>query len=367
MIRRSTAAGPDLRETVGQVAEPFTGWPLDELGLVEDASVRGRHVTVKVGVLLSARGYQERLRDAIEAAVRPLAGVHALDLELVPPTDGTRANLARRMREACPRPGGIGSPTQVYAVGSGKGGVGKSTVTANLAVALARTGKRVAVLDADVWGYSIPHLFGLREAPIALKGLMLPPAAHGVTLMSIGFFVSEDEPVVWRGPMLQKALEQLLQDVCWGNPDVLLVDLPPGTGDVPLSVLELLPDAALLLVSTPQRAATTVAARIGRMAADSRMPLAGVVENMSGSVFGSGGGQDLAESLDTTLLGQIPLDESLRVADDEGVPLMATDPHCATSAALASTAAALPRTRRSLAGRSLPLFVTSGTAPENQH
>ncbi|WP_238384728.1 Mrp/NBP35 family ATP-binding protein [Segeticoccus rhizosphaerae] len=319
-----------------------------------------RHrATVRVWVLLSERTYQERLRDVIEVAVRPLPGVRALDLELTPLTDAARANLARRLRESHGRPGALGSRTRIYAVGSGKGGVGKSTVTANLAVALARTGQKVAVLDADVWGYSVPQLFGLHEAPVALQGLMLPPAAHGVSLMSIGFFVSPDEPVVWRGPMLQKALEQLLDDVYWGDPDVLLVDLPPGTGDVPLSVLQLLPDAALLLVTTPQAAATTVAARIGRMALDSRMPLAGVVENMTGSVFGSGGGAELAKTLGTTLLGQIPLDEDLRRGGDDGIPLVAADPIGTTASVLTATAAALPQTRRSLAGRSLPLFVTS--------
>jgi len=344
---------------VGRVADPFTGWPLDDLGLVEDASVHGHHAAVRITVLLSDQGYQERLRDAVEAAVSPLAGIHALDLELIPPTDGGRAALSRRLRDRHTRPGTLGSQTQVYAVGSGKGGVGKSTVTANLAVALARQGRRVAVLDADVWGYSVPQLFGLHEAPVALSGLMLPPAAHGVSLMSIGFFVSEDEPVIWRGPMLQKALEQLLHDVCWGDLDVLLVDLPPGTGDVPLSILELLPDAALLLVTTPQRAATTVAARIGRMAADSRMPLAGVVENMTGPVFGSGGGDELAHTLGTTVLGRIPLDERLRESGDAGSPLTAADPSHPVAVAMSSAAAALPRTRRSLAGRHLPLSVTA--------
>ncbi len=348
-----------LREAVGGVADPFVGWTLDHLDLVEEATLHRHRAVVRLRVLLSDRGYQERLRDAVEAAVRPLPDVRSLDLELVPLADGERANLARSLRERHVRPGAFGSHTRVYAVGSGKGGVGKSTVTANLAVALARAGQRVAVLDADVWGYSVPQLFGLQEAPVALKGLMLPPSAHGVSLMSIGFFVSPDEPVIWRGPMLQKALEQLLDDVYWGDPDVLLVDLPPGTGDVPLSVLELLPDAALLMVTTPQVAATSVAARIGRMALDSRMPLAGVVENMTGSVFGSGGGEQLARTLGTSLLGQVPLDEGLRRAGDDGVPLVAADPASASATALSAAAAALPVTRRSLAGRHLPLFVSS--------
>ena len=353
-----------LRHAVELVEDPLVGWSLDHLDLVADTGIRGHRATVRVRVLFSERTYQERMREAIEAAVRPLPGIRALDLELLPLVDGERASLARRLRERHRRPGGLGSRTRVYAVGSGKGGVGKSTITANLAVALARTGQRVAVLDADVWGYSVPQLFGLHEAPVALKGLMLPPAAHGVSLMSIGFLVPSEEPVVWRGPMLQKALEQLLNDVYWGDPDVLLVDLPPGTGDVPLSVLELVPDAALLLVTTPQPAATSVAARIGRMALDSRMPLAGVVENMTGSVFGTGGGAELARALGTSQLGQIPLDEELRRAGDEGTPLTAGQPTGPTASALSGIAAALPQTRRSLAGRPLPLFVTGQRGAE---
>ena len=174
----------------------------------------------------------------------------------------------------------------------------------NLAVALARSGQGVGVLDADVWGYSVPQLFGVRERPVAVKGMMLPVTAHDVRLMSIGFFVEDGEPVVWRGPMLQKAIEQFLDDVYWGSLDVLLIDLPPGTGDVPLTILELLPTAALLVVTTPQKAAEQVAARAGRMALDARMPLAGVVENMTGGAFGVGGGARLAEQLGTPLLAR---------------------------------------------------------------
>lgn len=347
-----------LAETVAAVADPLVGHSLGDLDLVEHATVHRRRADVCVRVLVSDPDYQQAMRAAVEDAVRPLPDIRGLRLELTPLSDGDRAGLAHRLRGQYGRPGALGSRTQVYAVGSGKGGVGKSSITANLAVALANSGRRVAVLDADVWGYSIPQLFGLHTAPVALKGLMLPPSAHRVSLMSIGFFVSEEEPVIWRGPMLHKALEQLLDDVCWGEPDVLLVDLPPGTGDVPLTVLELLPDAALLLVSTPQLAATAVAARIGRMATDSDMPIAGVVENMTGSVFGAGGGAELAATLDTPLLSQVPLDERLRQAGDDGTPLLATAPDSPAAAAIASVAAHLPTVRRGLAGRSLPLSVT---------
>jgi ATP-binding protein involved in chromosome partitioning len=257
---------------------------------------------------------------------------------------------------------------RIYAVASGKGGVGKSSVTANLAVALADQGLAVGLLDADVWGYSVPHLFGTHRAPVALSGIMFPVEAHGVRLMSTGFLVPEDEPVIWRGPMLHKALEQFLADVHWGDLDVLLLDLPPGTGDITLSLLELVPTAALLAVTTPQPAARTVASRVGRMAKDARMPIAGVVENMSSAVceacghgtalFGSGGGQQLADELGAPLLAQVPLDVALRIAGDDGVPVVRRDPTAPSAQVLRQLAADLPTVRRSLVGVPLPLSVS---------
>jgi ATP-binding protein involved in chromosome partitioning len=257
--------------------------------------------------------------------------------------------------------------TTVYAVASGKGGVGKSTVTANLAVTLARSGKRVGVLDADVWGYSIPGLFGVRENPRVSDGRMVPLRAHGVALMSVGFLVPDGAPVMWRGPMLHKALEQFLLDVAWGELDVLLLDLPPGTGDIQLSLLELLPSAALVAVTTPQPAAHSVAARVVTMARDAALPIAGVVENMSSAVcdccgertelFGSGGGERLAELAGAPLLGQVPLDRAARLAGDRGIPVVLSEPDAASARVLVDVAARLPVVRRSLIGRSLPLSV----------
>jgi ATP-binding protein involved in chromosome partitioning len=273
-----------------------------------------------------------------------------------------RAAFARGLRGRHRRPGGFGSQTRVLAVGSGKGGVGKSTLTVNLAAALARRGQRVGVLDADVWGYSCPQLLGVRQRPVAVPGMMLPVCAHGVRLMSIGFFVEDDQPVVWRGPMLAKALEQFLDDVFWGELDVLLVDLPPGTGDVPLTVLELLPDASLLVVTTPQRASHEVAARVGRMAREQRMPLAGVVENMSGGPFGSGGGARLAAAVAAPLLAEIPLDEQVCDAGDAGVPLVVAAPGSEPARRVDALATALPAVRRSLVGAALPLFVNGPAA-----
>ncbi len=313
---------------------------------------------------------KETLGADVTAAVSQVAGVMRVEVSFAAMSENERMRLAARLRGDTPEGThkfGLDSTTKVYAVASGKGGVGKSTVTANLAVALAQQGQRVGILDADVWGYSIPHLFGVRRAPIAIKGLMLPVEAHGVSLMSVGFFVADEEPVVWRGPMLHKALEQFLGDVHWGELDVLLIDLPPGTGDITMSLLELVPDAALIAVTTPQPAAQTVAERVGRMARNARMPVAGVIENMSALVcgschestalFGTGGGQRLAEAIDAPLLGQVPLDIELREGGDAGVPAMISHPEAHSVAELRRIAAELPVVRRSLVGRSLPLAV----------
>jgi ATP-binding protein involved in chromosome partitioning len=348
-----------VRRAVGAVVDPMLRCPLGEFDLVGDleGSPSGV-VTMTVRRLLSDETDWLPLRSSIEAAAMSVPGVQQARIERSPLGDAERADLAKRLRAKNRRPGGLGTTTRVYAVGSGKGGVGKSSLTANLAVALAESGQRVGLLDADVWGYSAPQLFGVREAPIAVKGVMLPIPAHGVQVMSIGFFVREEEPVVWRGPMLQKALEQLLDDVYWGTLDVLLIDLPPGTGDVPLTILELLPDAALLVVTTPQTAAEQVAARVGRMALDSRMPIAGVIENMSGGPFGAGGGARLASTLGTSLLGQVPMDQQLCEAGDCGVPLVLSRPDTPAAIEIRRLAHALPVLRPSLVGKALPLFVS---------
>jgi ATP-binding protein involved in chromosome partitioning len=356
-----------VTEAVGAVVDPVLGRPLSELGLLGPVHIAGGAVRVGVRRVADSDLRDEGLRAQVAAAVRSVIGTPKVTVDLVPVDDDVRADLAHRLRQGHRRPGGLNDSTAIYAVGSGKGGVGKSTLTANLAVALAGQGRRVGILDADVWGYSMPQLFGVREAPVAVRGIMLPVHAQGIELMSIGFFVDDEEPVVWRGPMLHKALEQFLDDVYWGDLDVLLVDLPPGTGDVTLSVLELLPDAAMVVATTPQAAAEQVAARVGRMARDSRMPIAGVVENMSGTVcghcgettpaFGAGGGQRLADTLATTLLGQVPLDPRLCAAGDAGTPLVLSEPDSPTARELVRVAGALPSVRRSMVGRSLPLFV----------
>ncbi|MEU5849164.1 Mrp/NBP35 family ATP-binding protein [Saccharopolyspora shandongensis] len=354
-----------VRTAVGAVEDPELHRGLAELGMLRDVEVdRKGRARIEIALTTSACPLRESLREAVTNAATA-AGAAAVDVGFSTMSERERMELAGHIRGEKPR--GLAERTRVYAVASGKGGVGKSSVTANLAVALARSGQRVGVLDADVWGYSIPHLFGVRRNPIALNGLMLPVEAHGVRLMSVGFFVDDTEPVVWRGPMLHKALEQFLVDVHWDDLDVLLLDLPPGTGDVALSLLELVPQAALLAVTTPQPAAQTVAARVGRMARDQRMPIAGVVENMSSlvcgscgaatSLFGAGGGQRLAEELDVPLLTQVPLDTAMREAGDAGIPVVARDPDAPSAAAVVKLAAELPVVRRGLAGIPLPLSV----------
>jgi ATP-binding protein involved in chromosome partitioning len=361
-----------VHQALATVIDPELHLPLPEAGMLGDVDVdRSGAVRVSVRLTTPACPMKDVLSRDVTEAVGKVEGVGRVEVSFAAMSENERMRLAQRLRGDNPEGGGHpfgpDSSTKVYAVASGKGGVGKSTVTANLAVALAQQGKRVGVLDADVWGYSIPHLFGVRRAPIAIKGLMLPVEAHGVSLMSVGFFVTDDEPVVWRGPMLHKALEQFLGDVHWGELDVLLIDLPPGTGDITMSLLELVPDAALIAVTTPQPAAQTVAERVGRMARNARMPVAGVVENMSALVcdtchastdlFGAGGGERLATAIDAPLLGRVPLDLPLREAGDVGAPVVVRTPGSPSAQELTQIAASLPVVRRSLVGRPLPLAV----------
>jgi ATP-binding protein involved in chromosome partitioning len=359
-----------VRAAVGAVLDPELGLPLAELGMLgEVAPGRGGRVSVQLRLTTENCPLAGELRAAVTAAAERVDGVRRATVDLTAMPARERTELADRLRHSTPPlTGGLGGAgTAIYGVASGKGGVGKSTVTANLAAALAATGRRVGVLDADVWGYSMPQLFGVHRNPVVLGGAMLPVPAHGVQLMSVGFFVDEDRPVVWRGPMLHKALQQFLTDTHWGRLDALFVDLPPGTGDATLSLLELLPDLALLAVTTPQTTARVVARRVARMAADVGRPIAGVVENMTAAVcgscgehtavFGSGGGALLAEESGAPLLGQVPLDADLRRAGDDGVPVVVAAPASASARELRRIAAALPTPRRSLVGRSLPLSV----------
>src|SRR5690349_2812641 len=239
---------------------------------------------------------------------------------------GASANDERTIR--------LSRDTRVIAVASGKGGVGKSSLSANLAVAFSRLGRRVGVLDADIYGHSIPHVLGIHQKPVAVDQMIVPPVKDGLKLMSIGFFLEGNEPVMWRGPMLHRALEQFLTDVHWGDLDVLVVDMPPGTGDVSISLGQLLPRAEVVVVTTPQKLAQDVASRAATMARKTNMRLLGVVENMTGAVFGSGGGEALAAQLDVPLLGRVPLDPLLREQGDEGEPIVAACPDAESARAI---------------------------------
>src|SRR5437762_13503105 len=240
-----------------------------------------------------------------------------------------RQALTQKLRGGAPEREGVirlPSDCRVLAVASGKGGVGKSSLAANLAVAFSQAGHRVGVLDADIYGHSIPHILGIRQRPVAVDDLIVPPVKDGLKLMSICFFLDGNEPVMWRGPMLHRALEQFLTDVHWGELDVLVVDMPPGTGDVSISLGQLLPRAEVVVVTTPQKLAQDVASRAAAMAQKTNMRLLGVIENMSGDVFGTGGGEELAVDLVIPFLGSVPLDPVLREQGDLGAPVVAAEP-----------------------------------------
>ena len=264
-------------------------------------------------------------------------------------TPEERAALTARLRgSVTERTKGIqlDRATRVIAVASGKGGVGKSTLSANLAAAFSQLGQRTGILDADVYGHSIPHLLGVDQKPVAVDRMIVPPVRGELKLMSIGFFLDDNQPVMWRGPMLHRALEQFLTDVHWGELDTLVVDMPPGTGDVSISLGQLLPRAEAVIVTTPQPLAQEVAARAALMAQKTNMRLVGVIENMSGEAFGSGGGERLAGELGIPLLGRVELDARLREAGDAGEPLVESDPGAEPARAIMEIAEAIAATRR---------------------
>ena len=354
------------------VVDPEIRRPVTELGMVR-AVEETAPGAVRVTVLLTIEGCP--LRGTIQAdvvdAARRVPGVVEAEVVLGVMTPAERAALQEALRASRPaNPFGPDSLTRVLAVASGKGGVGKSSVTANLAVALAARGLAVGLIDADVHGYSIPGLLGISGAPTRVGELILPPVSRGVKVISIGMFLDADRPVAWRGPMLHRALEQFVTDVHWGDLDVLLVDLPPGTGDIAISTAQLLPASELVVVTTPQHAAAQVAARAGQLAEQTGQTVAGVVENMGPmtlpdgtvlDVFGAGGGAEVAERLtgvlgtEVPLLGTVPLDPALRRGGDAGDPVVLADPNSPAGRALAGIAARLAVRPQSLRGRGLPL------------
>src|SRR5213595_2083704 len=324
------ASREEILKALEQVIDPELKRNVVELDMVRDVSIDGSDVTVEIALTVAGCPLRSSFEEQVAKALAPVGGVQRVQLEFDVMTPEERAALTARLRgSVTERTKGIAldRSTRVLAIASGKGGVGKSTLSANIAAALSKLGQRTGILDADVYGHSIPHLLGVDQKPVAVDRMIVPPVRHELKLMSIGFFLDDNAPVMWRGPMLHRALEQFLSDVHWGALDVLVVDMPPGTGDVAISLGQLLPRAETIVVTTPQPAAQEVAARAGVMAQKTGMRLVGVVENMAGDVFGTGGGERLADELGIPLLGKVPLDPLLRECGDAGEPLMAAAPH----------------------------------------
>ncbi len=365
-----------IQSALATVHDPEIGRPITELDMVSSVHVLDDG-SVDVTVLLTVSGcpMRDEIISRVSRAVGAVEGVRAVRVDLQVMNDEQRTALHTKLR------GGVapkaipfaqpGSMTRVYGVASGKGGVGKSSITVNLAAAMARSGLAVGVLDADIYGHSVPRMLGIDRPPTQVEKMIMPPQAHGVRVISTGMFTRGNEPVTWRGPMLHRALEQFLSDVFWGDLDVLLLDLPPGTGDIAISLAQLVPSSELLVVTTPQLAATEVAERAGTIAVQTRQNVVGVVENMAWlpcphcgervDVFGSGGGAAVAERLsrvlghDVPLMAQIPVDVRLREGGDNGVPLVISEPDAEASKALRAVAERLTYRSRGLAGRSLNL------------
>ena len=345
----SPPSAEQVTAALARVNDPEIRRPITELGMVKSVGV-GPDGKVRVEVYLTVAGcpLRDTITKDVTAAVAAVPGVSGVDVHLDVMSDEQRRELQGRLRggrteRAIPfaEPSSL---TRVYAVASGKGGVGKSSVTVNLAVALAAAGQKVGVLDADIYGHSVPRMLGVTGGPTQVEQMMMPPSGHGVKVISIGMFTTGNAPVVWRGPMLHRAVQQFLADVYWGDLDVLLMDLPPGTGDVAISVAQLVPTAELLVVTTPQLASSEVAERAGAIAVQTHQRIAGVIENMSGlpcphcgemvDVFGTGGGQAVADALtritgaQVPVLAQVPIDPRLRQGGDDGIPLVLERPGC---------------------------------------
>ncbi len=368
-----------VRDALAGVLDPEIRRPLTELGMIDavhvDRGDDGAQVAVTVLLTTSACPLRGTLTESVRAAVLPLPGVVDVDVTLGVMDADQRAALRLTLRGGRPERtipfAQKGSLTRVIAVASGKGGVGKSTVTVNLAAAMAAAGLAVGVVDADVHGFSVPGMMGVAHPPVTLDDMIIPPVAHGVKVVSMGMFAPAGQPVLHRGPLLHRALEQFLTDVHFGDLDVLLLDLPPGTGDIPISLAQMLPGAGLLVVTTPQPAAADVAVRAGSLARRTGSPVVGVVENMAwltqpdGSrleVFGSGGGAAVAAALSTQedaveLLAQVPLDPALREGGDAGLPVVLSAPDSPAAVALTALADRLGHRPRGLSGRSLRLSV----------
>jgi ATP-binding protein involved in chromosome partitioning len=366
----------EVVDALRPVEDPELHRSIVDLDMVRTITIDGPAITVQIALTVPGCPLKSEINRRVSDAVGGLDGVHSVAVDFTVMTDDERASLRQRLHGDPAATAGTNqahghsegrvipfadptSRTRCLLIASGKGGVGKSSVTTNLAIALAKRGNAVSVVDADVWGFSIPRMLGIDRPPVVIDEMLVPPEANGVRCISMGFFAQEDQPVIWRGPMLHKALEQFLTDVFWDDPDYLLVDLPPGTGDISISLSQFLPRAEVYVVTTPQPAAQRVAQRAAFMAEKVRLEVKGIIENMSWftgddgtryEIFGSGGGQELADRLDVPLLGKVPLVPELREGSDSGRPIMAIDPAAEASQVFAAIAeeidVALAPTRR---------------------
>jgi ATP-binding protein involved in chromosome partitioning len=365
----------ELEAALGAIVDPELNLTLGELGLVRSVRPKRRRALLEVALPVAAWPSTDELAEEIHRVALAVPGVEEVELDFVVMGEAERAVLRQRLRagmlgvdaavegedeagqdhaghghgHAEPMPAFLApdASTRVIGVSSGKGGVGKSTVTVNLAIALAQTGHSVGLLDADVYGFSVPKMLGTDHDPVILGDIVIPTSAHGVRCLSMGYFVPDDQPVIWRGPMLHKAIQQFLTDAYWGEPDFVLIDMPPGTGDVALTLAEVMPRAEIVVVTTPQPAAQRVAQRSAFAARRLKLSVRGVIENMSWftgddgkryELFGAGGGATLATDLGVPLLGQVPLVNAVRLGGDEGHPITAVDPGSETAQAFASIA-----------------------------
>ena len=349
------------------VEDPELHRSIVDLGMVRDVRIDGARVRVEVALTVSGCPLRNEIQRRVGEAVHALDDVDDVEVAFDVMTDAERARVRELMVGDPASTAGSqaahghaegraipfadpSSKTRVLLVASGKGGVGKSSVTTNLAVSLAKRGKKTAVVDADVWGFSIPRMLGIDRPPVVIDSMLIPPDSHGVSCISMGFFAQEDQAVIWRGPMLHKALEQFLTDVYWDDPDFLVVDLPPGTGDISISLSQFLPRAEVYVVTTPQPAAQKVAQRAAFMAEKVNLEVKGVIENMSWftgddgtryEIFGSGGGDELSKRLDVPLLGKVPLVPALREGSDTGRPIVVAEPESEAAAAFDEIARAI--------------------------
>lgn len=366
-----------VREALSRVEDPEIGRPITELNMVKSVSVTGNDVAVEIYLTIAGCPMKSTIESNTRAAVEDIEGVGNVTVTMEAMNDEQRRELKKKLRGGQAEPeipfAKPGSTTRVFAVASGKGGVGKSSMTVNIAAALVQKGLKVGIVDADIYGHSVPNLLGCTDGPTVLDDeMLLPPISHGIKHISIGQFVEGNAPVVWRGPMLHRALQQFLADVFWGDLDVLLLDLPPGTGDVALSVAQLIPNAELLIVTTPQAAAAEVAERAGSISQQTRQRVAGVIENMGAmvmpdgttmDVFGTGGGQIVADRLgvilghEVPLLASVPLDPTLRSGGDAGTPIVIEAPESPAAQQIQAVADKLAIRSDSLVGKNLNLGV----------